>query len=132
MARLRALVADDDANTLEIVLSVIDRFGIEVVGATCGGELIEKLANEGPFDLIITDVAMPWMTGLHVVHSARVAGSSCPVIVMTGLRDDETHRQVATLGANVQLLRKPFSVEELHAALARAASCPRPDLPAPR
>lgn len=117
MVRLRALVADDDANLLEVVMSIINRFGLDVVAASCGASLLDVLDHEEPFDLIVTDVAMPWITGLHVMHSARAAGVSCPVIVMTALRDHETNRQVAALGEHVLLLHKPFSVAELHAAL---------------
>jgi CheY-like chemotaxis protein len=116
-ARPRALVADDDANLLEIVTSIIDRFGLDVITASCGVRLLERLIHEGPFDVIVTDVRMPRITGLHVVHSARAVGLWCPVIVMTALRDIDTNRQVARLGADVLLLRKPFSVGELHAAL---------------
>lgn len=115
--RPRALVADDDANLLEIVTSIIDRFGLDVVTASCGVRLLETLIHEGPFDVIVTDVWMPRITGLHVVHSARAAGLWCPVIVMTALRDSDTTRQVSRLGEDVLLLRKPFSVGELRAAL---------------
>jgi CheY-like chemotaxis protein len=117
MVQLRALIADDDANLLEVVSFIVDQLGIEVMQATTGGELLEKLAEYGPFDVIVTDVAMPWMTGLHVVHSARAAGAWCPVIVMTALRDRKTNEQVATLGDHVLLLRKPFSVAALQAAM---------------
>jgi CheY-like chemotaxis protein len=122
MVRLRALVADDDANLLEIVTSIINRFGLDVVAASCGASLLEILAHGGPFDVIVTDVAMPWITGLHVMHSARAAGLSCPVIIMTALRDHETDRQVAGLGEHVLMLRKPFSVVELHAALSESVA----------
>ena len=61
----------------------------------------------------------PREAGLLVL-SARVAGASCPVIVRTALRDDETNRQVATLGEHVQLLHKPFSVAELQSALSES------------
>jgi CheY-like chemotaxis protein len=120
MVRLRALVAEDDADLLEVVTSIIDRFGLDVIAASCGATLLETLTQEGPFDVVVTDVAMPWMTGLHVMHFVRSAGLSCPVIIMTALRDQETDRQVATLGRDVLLLRKPFSVTELHAALSNS------------
>jgi DNA-binding NtrC family response regulator len=115
--RPRALVADDDADLLEIVTSIIDRFGVDVITASCGVGLLKTLIHEGPFDVIVTDVWMPRITGLHVVHSARAVGLWCPVIIMTALRDIDTTRQVSGLGEDVLLLRKPFSVGELHAAL---------------
>ena len=115
--KVRALVADDDPDLLEMVTDAVARFGIEVVSARCGGELLDKLADRGPFDVVVTDVAMPWMSGLHVMHSARAAGSPCPVVVMTGHRDEKTTAQVTALGEHVVLIHKPFSSLELHAAL---------------
>jgi CheY-like chemotaxis protein len=122
MARLRALLAEDDLNLLEVVTSIIDRFGLDVIAAPCGESLLQTLTQEGPFAVVVTDVAMPWMTGLHVMRFVRSAGLSCPVIVMTALRDHETDRQIAALGEDVLLLRKPFSVDELHAALSTSLS----------
>jgi CheY-like chemotaxis protein len=110
-------VADDDANLLEVVTSIIDRLGIDVSTASCGLGLLERLIHQGPFDVIVTDIVMPCMTGLSVVSSARASGLWCPVIVMTALRDPDTRWQVARLGVDVLLLRKPFSIGELHAAL---------------
>jgi len=117
MGRVRALVADDNDDLLAVVSHIIERMGVEVVTASTGGELLERLANDGPFDLVVTDVAMPWMTGLHVVHSARAAGSTCPVVVMTALRDQRTSAQVGALGSNVRLLLKPFALNDLEDAV---------------
>jgi CheY-like chemotaxis protein len=114
---LRALVADDDPDLLETVVRVVDRFGLAVTHASCGGELLHQLSGHGPFDVVVTDVAMPWLTGLQVLQSARLAGLTCPVIVMTGMSDTKTRQQVAALGDAVIMLHKPFSVGALHAAL---------------
>ncbi|HVK85986.1 MAG TPA: hypothetical protein VM513_17820, partial [Kofleriaceae bacterium] len=46
---------------------------------------------------IVTDISMPWMTGLQVMHSARAAGLRVPIIVMTALRDPTIPEQVASL-----------------------------------
>jgi len=117
MWRPRALVAEDDADLLAVVANIVDGLGIDVVCASDGGELLQRLAEDGPFDVVVTDVAMPWMTGLHVMHSARASGLACPVIVMTALRDQRTNEQIAALGDDVRLLRKPFSLAALRGAL---------------
>jgi DNA-binding NtrC family response regulator len=116
----RVLIADDDAEFLQIVVTALQRLHLEVVTAICGAELLDKLANEGDFDLVITDVAMPWMTGLQVMHSVRAAGMDCPVIVMTALRNVDVANQVTTLGAHVQLLMKPFTTNVAEEAIRRA------------
>lgn len=119
MARLRALVADDDSEMLNLVGKALTQFGADIVSVTSGGELLEKLANDGAFDVIVTDISMPWMTGLQVMHSARTAGLPVPVIVMTALRDPTLPEQVRSLGAHAELLQKPFSISQLHAAIRR-------------
>jgi len=124
MTRNRVLVADDDREMLEMVSRVLDQLGLEVVTACSGSDLLEKVAEQGPFDLVVTDVSMPWMSGLQVMHSARTAGMRCPVIVITALRNHRTADQVETLGAEVRRLDKPFSVgalEETVRALVRGS-----------
>ena len=119
MQRLRALIADDDAEMLSLVSKAMDRFGADVVAVASGGELLEALANAGAFDVIVTDISMPWMSGLQVMHSARTAGLPVPVVVMTALRDPTLPDQVTSLGASAELLHKPFSLEALYAAIHR-------------
>ncbi len=114
---IRTIVADDDPAILDLVTKNLESLGMEVMRADNGVMLIELVANQGPFDLIITDISMPWMSGLQVARSARNAGVRTPVIVMTGLRDDDLMRQVGNLGEQTVLLRKPFDLAELHGAL---------------
>jgi DNA-binding response OmpR family regulator len=114
----RVLVADDDPDLLEVVATSLTESGAEVVRATTGADLLEHLADDGPFDLIITDVAMPWMTGFQVAHSVREAGLDVPVIIMTGRDDPSIPERVRSLGKRATLLRKPFDNEELGKAVA--------------
>ena len=116
VSKLRALIADDDPETLRLVAEAVEQFGAEVTCAATGGELIEQLP-EARLDLVVTDVSMPWMTGLQAMHSARTAGWSTPIVVMTAFRDDKIVDQVKALGHNAVLLHKPFGIDELYAAM---------------
>ena len=109
----RVLVSDDDPDLLEVVANALTRLGGQVTRAANGAELVENLADKGPFDLVVTDVAMPWMTGVQAMHAARAAGLGTSVIVMTALRDDAIAAKVRALGGNAMLLRKPFHLDEL-------------------
>jgi two-component system response regulator QseB len=113
------LVADDDLALLRAISESLEASGATVTRASNGAELIEALGGEGPFDLIVTDVAMPWMTGLQAMHSTRYAGLSTPVIVITALKDPEIPEYVRALGGAAVLLRKPFGLDELEAEVAR-------------
>lgn len=122
LPHVRILVADDDREMLDAVADALRQLGAEVVLAESGAELIVRLAGEGPFSLIVTDVSMPWMNGLKAMQSARAAGHAMGVIVMTALRDARIDAQVHALGRNVVLLRKPFELSQLEAAAAKLLS----------
>lgn len=115
----RILVADDDPDVLEAVASALEELGASVARAASGGELIERMADDGPFELVVTDVSMPWMSGLQAMHSARTAGVGTPTIVMTALRDEHIPEHVRALGQNAVLLRKPFKLAELESAVSK-------------
>lgn len=114
-AGARILVADDDPLLLDSVADALEALGARVTRAATGGDLAERLAEEGPFDLVVTDVGMPWMSGLTAMHTARTAGLDVAVIVMTARDDVRIPAQVRSLGANAALLRKPFGLDELEA-----------------
>jgi len=113
MSSPRVLVADDDTAVLEAVADAIEDLGADVICARSGAELIECFGECGPFDLVITDVSMPWMSGLQAMHSVRTAGLATPVIVMTALKEERVADQVRTLGRDAVLMRKPFALADL-------------------
>jgi CheY-like chemotaxis protein len=104
---------------LAAVSDALTSLGFSVVGVESGADLIDRLANDGPFDLIVTDVSMPWMDSLKTLRSIRTAGVTTPVVVMTALTDEQIPTRVQALGANAILLRKPFGLDELGAAAQR-------------
>ncbi|HUK33635.1 MAG TPA: response regulator [Vicinamibacterales bacterium] len=109
----RILVADDDPLMLDSVAEALSGMGARVTRAASGAELVDEMAAAGPFDLVVTDVAMPWMSGLTAMRAARTAGLGTAVIVMTGRRDERIPSQVRALGPNAVLLRKPFGLDDL-------------------
>ena len=115
----RVLVADDDPELLDTISDALTRLGADVARSRNGAELIDNLADKGPFDLVVTDIAMPWMTGVQAIHAARSAGLGTPVIVMTGLRDEGIAVRVKALGKNAALLHKPFTLVELESLVTR-------------
>lgn len=101
--------------TLSLVATTIRRLGYDVMTADDGDSLLQAIADAGRFDLIVTDVAMPWMSGLQVASSLRTAGLPTPVLVMTALAIDAG--LVRALGDSAVLLRKPFHLKHLVAAV---------------
>jgi two-component system response regulator QseB len=125
LPRARVLVADDDPQLLEAVSEAFTHLDDYVVRASSGEDLIEQLATAGPFDLVVTDISMPWMSGLQAIRSTRAAGLATSVIVMTALTDSRIPAQVKALGANAVLLRKPFDLSELESAASMLLSAKR-------
>ena len=117
----RVLVADDDRELLEAVTTAVERIGAEVVSVQTGGELIEHLADDGAFALVLTDLAMPWMNGLQAMRAARNAGLDTPFVVMTALDLAQVGKMIAAAaaGAVVAVLRKPFELAELEEIVRR-------------
>lgn len=101
-----------------MVGDAVEELGTLVTRVESGGELLERLANDA-YDVVVTDVSMPWMTGLQAAHSARTAGLATPIVVITALRDEKIARQVEALGHDATLLYKPFGIDQLHAAIGR-------------
>lgn len=114
---LRILVADDDADLRESVVDLLTDAGAEVASVPSGAELLARLGEGEPYDLVITDMLMPWLTGLQVASSVREAGLTVPVILITGAIDASLDERVDSLERAV-LLRKPFDADQLHAAIA--------------
>jgi DNA-binding response OmpR family regulator len=113
--KAHVLVAEDDAPTLALVATALERAGCTVTRVEDGDELLQALADGEQYDLLVTDISMPWMTGLQVAHSVRAAGLKTPVIVMTALPIDAS--RIEALGSHAVLLRKPFGTKELVAAV---------------
>jgi two-component system cell cycle sensor histidine kinase/response regulator CckA len=134
LSPFHVLLADDDPALLDTIAAALTRIGADVVRAWNGADLIEQLAKAGPFDLVVTDIGMPWMSGLQAMHSIRSAGLPTPVIVMTALTDERIPAQVQALGEHALFLRKPFGLGQLESAVslllsatqprAKAAGCP--------
>jgi CheY-like chemotaxis protein len=113
----RIAIADDDSDSLDMICEFLRSSKTEILKASSGSELVELLAEHGPFDLIVTDIDMPWMEGLAVIRSARAADIRAPVIVITGLTRPNLESTVADLG-NARLLHKPIELSALRKAVA--------------
>lgn len=113
---LRILVADDDADLRESVVDLLTDAGAQVASVPSGAELLARLGEGEQYDLVITDMLMPWLTGLQVASSVREAGLNVPVILITGANDASLADRVDSLERAV-LLRKPFDSDQLRAAI---------------
>ena len=114
--RARVLVIDDDADVRSFLAESLEGLGHEVAVAASGAEGLERLGDWRP-DLMLLDFAMPDMHGADVARAARRSHPDLPIVIVTGYA--ETEQLEAALGSDVRVLRKPFTVADLAAAVER-------------
>jgi CheY-like chemotaxis protein len=117
----RVLVADDEPNIRKTVRDVLVRYGCQVTTAKDGYEACSLLEQE-TFDLVISDIKMPYRNGYEIYAAAQRCVSDMPVVLMTGFGYDPHHSIVRASQAGLStVLFKPFKVdqfiEEVHNAL---------------
>ena len=112
--RLRILAVDDDPLVLENTAAMLNELGHEVLQAQSGREALRVLDGE-PVDLIVTDYAMPGMTGEELTQKVLADQPSLPILMVSGYADLPEGS-----GMSVPRLGKPFGEEELARAIAEA------------
>ncbi len=110
------LVVDDDNTLLKFFKIHLNKFFSRVIVVKNAKEAIENL-REKEIDLVLTDIRMPRMNGLDLMKRVRKIDSSIPVLLISGALLDEEQEQLAEDADG--FLRKPFSVDDLHAFLDR-------------
>jgi putative two-component system response regulator len=114
----RILAIDDEDVIRMLVVEILESVGHEVVGAESAEHALELL-DEGEFDLVVSDVVMPGLSGLELLEAARSRRASLPVVLVTGAGTYETLSQALTRGA-AGLVTKPFAHAELQIAVSDA------------
>lgn len=111
----RILIVDDDAIILMNTAALLEDLGHRVLEASSGAEALALLGAHRDIDILITDQAMPGMTGSELIAAARAERPHLPIILATGY--GETPSDV---GPALQRLGKPFGQKELENAVAKA------------
>ncbi len=112
----RVLVAEDDAALRDLMARHLAFEGYFVTEAADAQAMLDAVramceSRVGPFDLIVTDVRMPGMTGLDALARIRESGCHTPTIVVSALPGEMVLRELQALDA--LFLPKPFALENL-------------------
>ena len=110
------LYVEDNEYLREAIGALFDGEGREVVLAA-NGEEASKRCTERRFDLVVTDVSLPGMSGIDLARRLLAAEPARWIVICSGY---DFAANVAQLGPNVRVLRKPFEIEALDALLAEA------------
>ena len=112
---LKVLAVDDDVLVLMNTVDLLEDLGHEVIEANSGLAALELLRKHPDIDLLITDQAMPGMTGAQLVQQVTLERPELPIILATGYGE-----LPPGFKPSVIKLSKPFSQDVLEAALVRA------------
>ncbi|MEA3408574.1 MAG: ATP-binding protein [Chloroflexota bacterium] len=118
MPKARILVADDDKAVLNMCVRTLERAGHEVTGVESGPEAL-SCARARSFDLFITDLRMPQMTGLEACRAMHDLNPHVGMIIMTAFGSMESAIEALEIGVS-QFVLKPFRPGKLLAAVERA------------
>ncbi len=107
----RVLVAEDDAHVLRLVARLLRRAGIEVETAATPGAALELISALG-FDLILSDLFAPEMSGARIVAAVRLFDPLLPIVLISG--DTGSRQAIGAIGdPALHFMSKPFSNDAL-------------------
>ncbi|RXT44272.1 ATP-binding protein [Bradyrhizobium betae] len=126
----RILLVEDDDEVAALVGEMLGQLGYEVTRAASAAAALGALADGRSVDLIFSDIMMPGgMNGVELAREIRKRRSDIPVLLTSGYAEASVHEAQM---AGVQILAKPYHIDELAAALSTAKSGLRLDAEAKR
>jgi CheY-like chemotaxis protein len=116
------LLAEDNEAVRRVAEHVLSRQGVRVVAVPDGQQAIDRFAADpGQFDLLFLDVMMPGLSGIEVAARCRALRPDIPVLFASGYAAESLGAK-AEMTANDTILRKPYEVEALLAAVRKLAA----------
>lgn len=110
----RVIIADDDQALTRTLSWILKENGYEVTVVLNGDNLLERLAGEEPYDLLLLDIMMPRVDGLELLRQLKEDGrfKDLPVLMISSMPPEEATVRALGLGAS-DFIPKPFRVREL-------------------
>lgn len=122
------LIVDDDDAVRGILLELLAE-SYECNTATTAEEAFQCLEIE-KYDAVLTDIAMPGLSGMELLKRIQLKDLDTPVIIISGKNDEQESEALIKLGA-FAYLHKPFSLDEIEYIVGRAVAStatPKPSL----
>jgi PAS domain S-box-containing protein len=117
---LAVMVVDDDSLVLHSTAAMLEDLGHRVFQATSGKQALSLLAQHPEVEVLITDHAMPSMTGAELATAVKRISPSLPVVIATGYAE-----LPPGLAAGLPRLAKPFTQRELEDVISQTSQAPK-------
>ncbi len=116
--KFRILIVDDEGIAVKNLAHFLRQEGYAVVTATSGAEALNRL-DASNFDIVVTDLKMPDITGIDVIEKAKNKNADTEAIMITGYASVDSAIEAMRKGA-FHYLTKPFSLEEIQSTIEMA------------
>jgi CheY-like chemotaxis protein len=116
---IKCLVVDDEPAVRVVLGDILESAGHSAVVVADGEEAIERFRDE-PFDLVLTDLAMPRVSGWQVARAVKQMAPHVPVFLVTGFGVELTTEERRAHGVDLVLV-KPLQIQEILDAVAEVA-----------
>jgi len=115
----RVMIVDDEPALVELCEEILADVGYEPVGFRSSTQALQRFrADPARFDVVLTDEAMPDLTGAELAREIRRIRPDMPVVLLSGHGGTQLAERAAAIGVN-ELLRKPLQARDLAESLAR-------------
>ncbi len=108
---MKVLIVDDEEMTIKMIEMQLHKDNFVVLTSTDGVEAMEIIKRELP-DIIISDIMMPFMSGLELLETVKSENKKMPVILISALDDVEIIQTAIGMGAD-DFIIKPINMDEL-------------------
>ncbi|HAI85274.1 MAG TPA: response regulator [Chitinophagaceae bacterium] len=109
---MKVLISEDDRSIQKTIASHLDSMGLEVIVTSDGREALKVLQENVP-DIVITDIVMPYTSGLELIGLIKSNISrTIPIMVLSAIDEEDTVMIAFKLGAD-DFITKPFELPEL-------------------
>lgn len=113
------LVVDDERSMRDMLQIFLEREGYSVTALSSGSQAVEAMAGGAGYDLVLSDINMPGISGFDLLKEIRVGHPELPVLMITAYGSPDSAVEAMKLGAT-DYITKPFRIEEIKARISAA------------
>lgn len=117
MAKVRAAIVDDEDEILDLIEQILKEEGLRTRRFHKAEEVLDVIDAES-FDIIISDLMLPGITGLELLDALHRKGIGIPFVLITGYASLDTAIEAVNRGA-FSFIKKPFNIEEIRIVVNR-------------